>query len=101
MKTRRNRKKNITRKIRIIETGEQFPKYNSKDDIFTIMIESCSKKPEYKGHAGMCKIKWLHVPKKCCKWDIPVKWNSINKNKSPPYNYWFLGDADYKVVFLD
>ena len=97
----RKRKQGIIKRIRIQETGDQFPKYNNKSDIFTIAIQSCSKNPEYEDHAGRCKIQWLKKPKKCCKYDIPIKWNSISKNKSPPYNYWFLGDADYKVIFLD
>ena len=97
----RKRKGGIIKKIRIIETGDQFPKYNSKNDIFTILIESCLKSPEFEGHNGKCKIKWLKVPKKCCKYGIPSNWDSISKNKTPPYNYWYLGDADYKIVFLD
>ena len=97
----RKRKGGIIKKIRIIETGDQFPKYNSKNDIFTILIESCLKTSEFEEQNGRCKIKWLKIPKKCCKYGIPTKWDSISKNKTTPYNYWYLGDADYKVVFLD
>ena len=97
----RKRKNGIIKRIRIQETFDNFPKFDGKNDIFTVLIESCSKTPEYENHAGTCKIQWLKVPKKCCKYGIPNEWNTITKNKHPPFNYWFLGDADYKVVFLD
>jgi hypothetical protein len=97
----RKHKGGIIKKIRIHETGDQFPKYNGKDDIFTILIKSCATSPEYADEAGRCKIQWLKLPKKCCKWGIPTTWNSMSKNKSPPYTYWFLGDGDYKVEFLE
>lgn len=95
----RKRKEGIIKKIRLIEVGGQFPKFNGKNDTFTILIESCLKNPEFEGHKGECKIKWLKVPKKCCKYSIPNGWDSMSKNKFSPH--WFLGDFDYQVVFLD
>ena len=93
----KKRKNGIIKKIKIREIGDQFPKYDK--DVFTISIESCSNTPEYDGETGNCKIKWLKVPKRCCKWNIPTSWTAMKKNKH--YKYWFIGDADYEVIFLD
>jgi hypothetical protein len=107
-KTNKNRKMiNLTRKqktkvrrIRIKELSGQFPKFDAKNDVFTIEITSCKKKPSYQDEEGRCNIKWIRVPEKCCKWNIPKVYEYMTKNRKSPYNYWFLGDGDYKVIFL-
>ena len=61
-KTNKNRKMiNLTRKqktkvrrIRIKELSGQFPKFDAKNDVFTIEITSCKKKPNYE---NACTIK--------------------------------------------
>jgi len=90
---RKKRKGGVIKRIRLIELGGQFPTFNRKNDIFTIQIESCG--------IGECKIKWIKTPDTCCKWNIPIVFDKIRFNKDPPYNFWFMGDADYKVVFLN
>jgi hypothetical protein len=100
MKTRkrtRKQRKGILKRIKIRETGDQFPKYDNQ--IFTILIESCSKDSKDPDQIGICKIKWVKVPKKCCKWDIPISYDTMEKRKW--FDFWFLGDADYEVIFLD
>ena len=103
----KTKKKNVTRKqnlkgikrIRIIELGDQFLKFDGKNDIFTIEIEKCGSEDF---HGERCKIRWLKLPKKCSKKyfiDILSNYDYMSKNKH--YNYWFLGDVDYKVIFLD
>ena len=84
------RKKN-NRNIRLIETGGQLPKLNG---VYTIQIESCRTTPEHENQHGKCNIKWIKGPKK-------IYWDYISKNRKPPYNYWYLGDGDYKVQFLN
>ena len=87
----RKRNNQNNRKIRLIETGGQLPKLNG---VYTIQIESCRTTPEHENQHGKCNIKWIKGPKK-------IYWDYISKNRKPPSNYWYLGDGDYKVQFLN
>lgn len=103
----KTKKKNVTRKqkrIKRIRIIRQPSNYDFENDIFTIEMGKC-----YTDEFGKrCKIRWLKIPKTCSKKNncfvkdfdyidyIDSKMEFNNKH----YKFWYLGEVDYKVVFV-
>lgn len=64
-----------------------------------IMVKTCkSTKGANKTVGKVCEIEWVKVPAMFRKSDFPFTVNRISKNNR--FDFWFLGDADYELVFL-
>jgi hypothetical protein len=90
---RRTRRKNVPVRVRLVELGDQFPKFDRKSDVFTLAVGACAKRKGYK----KCAVRWLEGPSV---YGIPQTYRHMQINQTPPYDHWFLGDGDYKIVFL-
>lgn len=95
-KTRKNNKIYEIKKIKIIPY-HKFYKLKKYNDVFTIRVAKCIKKKD-KLLNEKCEIEWINIPKKYDKKEYPFVFTNMSKNKL--FDFWYFGDADYKISFV-